>query len=71
MGNEVKKDNSLIIFYRTVFGEKADFPSICAYMMIDESIHVKLQCNGKPVSLPMCSLTPTCVLGLLQQPGIW
>lgn len=56
-GYEGKKNTSSILFYRTVFDETTGFPSISAGIMIDENLHVKLQCNGKPIPLPKWFVT--------------
>ena len=46
------KVNSFSLFYRTVFDEETGFPSVSAAILIDQNLHVKLQCNGAPVPLP-------------------
>lgn len=51
-GYEAKINSSSLLFYRTVFDEKTGFPSVSAAILIDQSLHVKLQCNGRPVPLP-------------------
>jgi len=51
-GYEAKVNSSSLLFYRTVFDEKTGFPSVSAAILIDQSLHVKLQCNGRPVPLP-------------------
>ena len=51
-GYEAKVNSSSLLFYRTVFNEETDFPSVGAAILIDQNLHVKLQCNGAPVPLP-------------------
>ena len=51
-GYEAKMNSSSLLFYRTVFDEETDFPSVSAAILIDQNLHVKLQCNGAPVPLP-------------------
>ena len=51
-GYEGKKKDSSIVFYRTIFDEITGFPTISAAILIDNQLHVKLQCDGLPVPLP-------------------
>ena len=51
-GFQFKRNENSIIFYRTVFDEKTDFPSICECIKIDADLHVKLQYNGNSLPLP-------------------
>ena len=44
-GYQGKKNESSLLFYRTDFNEKSGFPSISTGILIDENLHVKLQCN--------------------------
>ena len=39
-------------FRPTDFNEETEFPSINEGVLIDEHLHVKLQCNGVPIPLP-------------------
>ena len=51
-GFQFKRNENSIIFYRTVFDEKTDFPFICECIKIDADLHVKLQYNGNSLPLP-------------------
>ena len=51
-GYEAKKNDPSILFYRTDFNEKAGFPTISTGILIDSQLHVRLQCDGLPISLP-------------------
>lgn len=51
-GYEAKKNDSSVVFYRTVFDATTGFPSISAAISIDSELHVKLQSDGLPVPLP-------------------
>ena len=50
-GFQEKRNDSTVLFYRTDFNEETGFPSISAEILIDEHLHVKLQCNGLPIPL--------------------
>ena len=58
-GYWAKVNSSSLLFYRTVLEEESDFPSVSAAILIDQNLHVKLQCNGAPVPLPSLYLDVT------------
>lgn len=51
-GFEFKKCSSSILFYRTVFDEETEFPTVSECIRIDNNLHVQLQYNGKFLPLP-------------------
>ena len=58
-GFQGKRNYSSVLFYRTDFDGKTGFPSISAGILVDENLHVKLQCNGVPIPLPKWFITGT------------
>ena len=51
-GFEFKKHEHYILIYRIFFDIETHFPSINECIRIDRNLHVQLQCNGNPISLP-------------------
>ena len=52
VGFECRRVDDSILFYRIVFDEKTQFPSILESIKVDSELHVQLRYNGDPVPLP-------------------
>ena len=51
-GFECRRVEDSILFYRLVFDEKTQFPTILESIRVDSDLHVQLRYNGDPVPLP-------------------
>ena len=51
-GFEFKKTEDYILIYRIVFDPETHFPFIKKCIRIDQNLHIQLQCDGNPISLP-------------------
>ena len=52
IGFECRRVDNSILFYRLVFDEKTQFPTILESIKVDADLHVQLRYNGDPVPLP-------------------
>ena len=52
VGFECRRVDNSILFYRIVFDEKTQFPSILESIKVDSEVHVQLRYTGDPVPLP-------------------